>query len=95
MVYEIVSLRFTEGTPAQQQEHLEVLGRWVRTQPGFVDRATYYDAQQARWVDVVTWKDLAAATAAMELGMKEPSLGPSMATMDHQTMTIGHFERRL
>ncbi len=70
MVCEIVSLRFTEGTPAQQQEHLEVLGRWVRTQPGFVDRAAYYDPQQARWVDVVTWKDQASATAAMELAMK-------------------------
>ena len=96
MVYEFVSFRFTDGQPAAtQQQRLEVMGRWVKSQPGFLGRSAYYDAQQDRWVDFVTWEDLASAHAAMERSQQEPSLADAMRALDTATMAMGHYERRL
>jgi hypothetical protein len=96
MVFEIVSFQFSDGRPvAEQQARLEAMGRWVKTQPGFLGRSAFHDAQADRWVDLVTWTDLAAAHAAMERSQQEPTLAAIMASLDTATVTIGHFERRL
>lgn len=96
MVFEIVSFRFSDGRPvAEQQARLEAMGRWVKTQPGFLERSAFHDAQADRWVDLVTWTDLAAAHAAMERSQQEPLLAIVMETLDTATINIGHYERRL
>jgi hypothetical protein len=96
MVFEIVSFRFSDGRPvAEQQQRLEAMGRWVKTQPGFVSRSAFYDAQQDRWIDLVTWTDLASAHTAMERSQQEPSLASAMGALDVSSMVMGHYERRL
>lgn len=96
MVHEIVSFKFKDGSTVQQQrEQLALLGRWVATQPGFVERSAFHDAAQGRWVDFVTWRDLPSANAAMQRSLAEPSLAPVMAGLDQSTMSLGHFERLL
>lgn len=95
-VHEIVSFSFKPGSTMQQQrEHLAHLGRWVATQPGFVERHAYYDGGQGRWVDHVTWRDLASAQAAMARSLEEPSLAAAMALFDQASMSMGHFEQVL
>lgn len=96
MVYEIVSFRFTDRrTLAEQQERLEAMGRWVKTQPGFLGRSAFHDAREDRWVDLVTWTDLASAHAAMERSQQEPSLAAAMAALDGDSIALGHYERRI
>lgn len=96
MVYEIVSFRFSDKRPvAEQQQRLEAMGRWVKTQPGFLGRTAFYDAQQDRWVDLVTWADLASAHTAMERSQQEPSLASAMSALDTDSIAMGHYERRL
>jgi hypothetical protein len=96
MINEIVSFRFVDdSTPAEQEARLELLGRWVRQQPGFVARVASFDPHAGRWLDHVTWTDLASARAAMERSMGEPELAGVMATIDQATMSMGHYEQRL
>ncbi len=96
MVNEIVSFRFADdSTPAQQQARLEILGRWVEVQPGFIRRVAFFEPEQGRWLDLVTWSDLAAARAAMERSLGAVELAPVMATIDQGSMTVGHYEQRL
>jgi hypothetical protein len=96
MIYEIVSFRFTDGQPlATQQQHIEAIGRWVRTQPGFLNRAAYYDGQQDHWVDLVTWTDLASAHAAMARSQQETSLADAMLALDTATMAMGHYAQHV
>lgn len=96
MVYEIVVFHFTDKRPVtEQQQRIEAMGRWVKTQPGFLGRSSFYDAQADRWVDLVTWSDLASAHAAMERSQTEPTLASAMGAIDTGAITIGHFERRV
>ncbi|MCA2987965.1 MAG: hypothetical protein INH02_11105 [Gemmatimonas sp.] len=96
MVYEIVSYRFSDTRPVtEQQQRIEAMDRWVKTQPGFVGRSAFYDAQADRWVDLVTWTDLASAHAAMERSQMEPSLATIMDALDTGSIAIGHYEQRL
>jgi hypothetical protein len=96
MVHEIVSFRFSDNRPvADQLERLETMGRWVKAQPGFVGRTSYYEAEQDRWIDLVTWTDLASARAAMERSQQEPTLATALGSIDLATLAMGHYERRL
>lgn len=94
LTYEIVHLAFRpDVTPEQQRASMTRIGTWVAAQPGFRDRQSYFSPEAGRWVDLVTWSDLAEAREAAARAMAEPSLGDVWTSIDHESMSFGHFER--
>ncbi len=94
--FEIVHFAFLSGTSLQRQtEAMQTLGDWAAAQPGFVSRQSFHDPRQARWTDVVEWRSLDQATAAMARSQQEPLLASVMALIDPGTVQAGHFEKRL
>jgi hypothetical protein len=94
--FEIVHFAFLPHVaPQRQEEAMKALGVWAAAQPGFLSRQSYHDARQSRWTDVVEWRDLEQATAAMERSQREPALAGVMALIDSATVHAGHFERRI
>jgi hypothetical protein len=89
--FEIVHFAFvTEIAPQRQSEAMQALGGWVATQPGFVSRHTYQDAQQGHWTDVVEWASRGDAIAAMERSQQEPALASVLALIDPDSLRVSH-----
>ena len=43
---------------------LAVIGGFAREQPGFIERRYFHDPKTQRWIDLVTWRSAADASAA-------------------------------
>lgn len=64
----------------------------LRTVPGFV-RRELLRGDEDLWVDVVHWRSLSEALAAMDLMMTQPSAGPFMAALDEQSIEMLHLQQ--
>ena len=60
--------------------------------PGFV-RRELLRGDDGLWVDVVHWRSLSEALAAMDLMMTQPSAGPFMAALDEQSIEMLHLQQ--
>ena len=92
--FEIVHFAFQTGVPLDRQTALmKRLGNWAATQPGFIERRGYHDRQHNRWTDVVEWRSLEEAQAAMALSQNAPELAEAMAAIAENSLWVGHCER--
>lgn len=64
----------------------------LRAVPGFV-RRELLRGDEGLWVDVVHWRSLPEALAAMDLMMTQPSAGPFMAALDEQSIEMLHLQQ--
>jgi len=64
----------------------------LRAVPGFV-RRELLRGDEGLWVDVVHWRSLSEALAAMDLMMTQPSAGPFMAALDEQSIEMLHLQQ--
>lgn len=64
----------------------------LRTVPGFV-RRELLRGDEDLWVDVVHWRSLSEALAAMDLMMTQPSAGAFMAALDEQSIEMLHLQQ--
>ena len=64
----------------------------LRAVPGFV-RRELLRGDEGLWVDVVHWRSLSEALAAMDLIMTQPSAGPFMAALDEQSIEMLHLQQ--
>lgn len=94
--HEIVFFHFNPGTPFEtQRAHMESMLGWVRSQPGFVERAGFHDATHDTWVDHLTWLDPASAQAAFAAFGQASELAPVRASIASDGIVAGHFRRVL
>jgi heme-degrading monooxygenase HmoA len=64
----------------------------LRAVPGFV-RRELLRGDEGLWVDVVHWRSLSEALAAMDLMVTQPSAGPFMAALDEQSIEMLHLQQ--
>ena len=64
----------------------------LRTVPGFV-RRELLRGDEGLWVDVVHWRSLSEALAAMDFIMTQPSADPFMAALDEQSIEMLHLQQ--
>jgi hypothetical protein len=90
--YEIVSFKFmpTVGSDNQRQS-LQALGRWLKAQPGYLDRQSFYDSERNLWVDIVVWSEASHAKAAVIRSQGDTSLSSVFAVMDPSSIALGHY----
>lgn len=92
--FEIVHFAFQAAVPLPRQiQCMKALGNWAQMQPGFLARQSYHDQQSNRWTDVVEWKSVADAKAAMERSQQEASLADVMTLIAPDSLYVGHHER--
>ncbi len=92
-VVELVVYKLNEGVSREQfLATNEAVSSWISRQPGFISRDLVYDDEGDRWVDIVWWKTLEQAQAAMELSMTSESCTPMFAQINDESMLLLHGE---
>jgi hypothetical protein len=90
--YEIVFCKFTSSiSPVRQNDALSIIGQWLKVQPGFLNRKSFYDAEQNAWVDLVSWSDSKHAKEAMLRSQSDESLGQVFSLMELSSINVGHY----
>lgn len=90
-VLEIVLFKTKPGiAPAEVIASAEKLAPVLRQMEGFLRR--HLCANADGWVDVVYWRDLAAAQAASRAIMQIPACQPFFSLIDTREITMLHFE---
>jgi len=91
-IIEMVLWNAAEGYELEEaQKLITQLNDFVSEQPGFLTRTTAV-AEDGRFLDIVYWTDLEAATTASEKAMKNEQLLPIFQSIDEQTMQFQHFK---
>lgn len=89
-VMEIVTFRLTPGiTDAAFLAAAMDTGAMVAAQPGFLRRSLLRD-DTGEWTDTVAWASLAAAHAAAETVVHDPSFASFGAAIDMTGLTMRH-----
>ncbi len=89
--FEIVVFKLTdEATHEQLIEAAESVSRWVREQPGFIDRKLIRSEDGGTYTEIVRWASLAQATKAGELAESSPRCAPMFALIRMDSMTFFH-----
>ena len=70
----------------------EAMAPDLRAVPGFV-RRELLRGDEGLWVDVIHWRSLAEALAAMDIMMTQPSAGPFVAAMDGSSIAMHHLQQ--
>lgn len=92
--FEIVHFAFQAAVPLPKQlQCMRTIGDWAQRQPGFLARQSYHDPQSNRWTDVVEWRHMTDAQAAMERIRQEASLADVMTLIVPDSLYVGHHER--
>ena len=63
---------------------------WLRRQPGYQSLRLVRDG--ARRMDICEWQDMTSAEAASAALMDEPTMGPFLAALDPDTVSMRHLE---
>lgn len=64
----------------------------LRAVPGFV-RRELLRGDENLWVDLVHWRSLSEALAAMDVMMTKPSAGPFMGALDESSIVMHHLQQ--
>lgn len=85
---------------AEFQESIRLLDSFVEKQPGFISREVGPDGKGG-WVDVVKWRDLQSANAAMKASEQSEICAKAFALLDPKYLEMNHitvahrFEKKL
>ncbi len=94
-VYEIVTWKFKPGTSEQMAtEATKGLDIFLRSIKGFKTRSTYYSKESNQWVDVVIWKDLESAKAALVQSENHQSYKAFMPLVDEKSVNLSHYDKK-
>ena len=90
-VLELVVFKLNEGVSREQfRRTVDPVSSWIATQPGFVSRELFYDADGDRWIDLVRWRTMEDAQTAAELAMTSESCAPMFALIDMESTLMAH-----
>ena len=93
LTIEVVLFKLKPGVEAMEfVAAAEAMLPDFRAVPGFV-RRELLRGDEGLWVDVVHWRSLSEALAAMDLMMTQPSAGPFMAALDEQSIEMFHLQQ--
>ena len=80
-------------TEAQLATAAQGLAPVLAARDGFIGRELAHDGEQ--WVDIVHWRDLAAAQAASEAVVAIPACQRFFAMIDHDSLRMLHCQRKI
>lgn len=80
-------------TNAQLAAAAQALAPALAGRDGFIRRELAHDG--AQWVDIVHWRDLAAAKAASEAVLTIPACQQFFAMIDHDSLQMLHCQRKI
>jgi heme-degrading monooxygenase HmoA len=91
-VLEIAQFRLVAGTTvADYLGHAQTVRSLLAEWDGFQRMDTLHDADSGEWIDLVCWRDRAAADAAMARIQKEPQAAAWMALIDPKSVRMNHL----
>lgn len=93
LTVEIASFKLKPGVDdAAFLNAAEAMAPDLRAVPGFVRRELLHSDENL-WVDLVHWRSLSEALAAMDVMMTTPSAGPFMAALDESSIAMHHLQQ--
>jgi heme-degrading monooxygenase HmoA len=93
LTVEITSFKLKPGVDdAAFLRAAEAMASDLQAVPGFVRRELLH-GDEGLWIDVVHWRSLSEALAAMDFVMTKPSTGPFMAALDESSIAMQHLQQ--
>lgn len=93
-IYEIVVFKFKEGVAPKEQKNLMAkINAFVTNLKGFEKREYFYCEHDNRWVDLVTWTDLASAKNAADEFFRSPACSDIISKIDDTSIVTSHYEK--
>ncbi|MCM0606356.1 MAG: hypothetical protein KA715_09730 [Xanthomonadaceae bacterium] len=94
-LFEIVTWKFRpEISITQAQEATKGLDKFLKSVKGFKKRSTYFSKESGHWVDVVTWKNIESARAALKAAETHRSYLAFRPLVDEKSVNLSHYEKR-
>ncbi|MET7731851.1 hypothetical protein ABZT02_10830 [Streptomyces sp. NPDC005402] len=91
VILELVTFRTHDGVLEQQfDEAVRSVDGFLAEQPGFLSRQVLTVDTDGSRVDLVWWKDLAAARAAAESIRTDPRAASFMSCLDPDSVRVSH-----
>jgi hypothetical protein len=92
-VLELVVFKLRDAATREQLlGTADAVSEWLGQQPGFLSRELSYEAEGARWIDLVWWRTMEDAKAAADAALGSKSCAPMFALIDKESTQMIHAE---